>query len=356
MNKQQRKFEKNIVADDDLLAKNLKLSDFNVGPPLAKGCSAVVYAANLKQEDASSKATGANKTETLQAHAQNSSNCAPVSACIKKNVDPKNHNLLQVQDLQGDESLFSYPWALKMMFNYDIQSNACAIVKAMFKETVPARRGTIVSNDWEVHIKKQTLELPPHPNVVFMPTYFCDNIPDQLEDSKQLFPMALPARFGGYGRNMSLFILMKRYNCSLRDYLVLQKNALNIRTKIILFAQLLEAIVHINNHQIAHRDLKSDNILIDTITDSLPVLVLSDFGCCLADKNYGLKIPYQSDEIDKGGNVQLMSPEIILKQPSVFSVLDYTKSGKLYDLFLKKKTQIIIFSWCRSLGSRNYCL
>jgi hypothetical protein len=27
-----------------------------------------------------------------------------------------------------------------MMFNYDIQSNAMAILKAMHKETVPARR------------------------------------------------------------------------------------------------------------------------------------------------------------------------------------------------------------------------
>lgn len=32
-----------------------------------------------------------------------------------------------------------YPLALKMMFNYDIQSNAMAILKAMYRETIPAR-------------------------------------------------------------------------------------------------------------------------------------------------------------------------------------------------------------------------
>ena len=74
------------------------------------------------------------------------------------------------------------------------------------------------------------------------------------------------------------------------------------------------------------RDLKSDNILIETSSDSLPVLVLSDFGCCIADKDHGLNIPYASQEMDKGGNQALMAPEIILKQPGTFSVLNYSKS------------------------------
>lgn len=78
---------------------------------------------------------------------------------------------------------------------------------------------------------------------------------------------------------MSLFLLMKRYDYNLRDFL---KSDVDMRTRIILFAQLLEAVAHINRFGIAHRDLKSDNILIDTTSDSVPLLVLSDFGCCLA--------------------------------------------------------------------------
>lgn len=93
------------------------------------------------------------------------------------------------------------------------------------------------------------------------------------------------------------------------------------------------------------RDLKSDNILIENCSDASPLLVVSDFGCCLADKNRGLVLPYSSNEIDKGrtfnfniycffhycllflgGNTALMAPEIIQQTPGAFSVLNYTKS------------------------------
>lgn len=226
-----------------------------------------------------------------------------------------------------DGNICHYPWALKMMFNYDIHSNALAILKAMYKETVPARYHSNIDDaeNWERKIIEQTAFLPPHPNIVLMPGYFCDQIPN-LRQSRDYFPSALPKRLNpnGYGRNMSLFLLMKRYDKNLRDYLM---NDIAIRTKIILLAQLLEAVAHLNRSGVAHRDLKSDNILIDTSLDSaLPLLVLSDFGCCLADKKNGLILPYSSNEIDKGGNQALMAPEIITKEPSMFAVLNYSKS------------------------------
>lgn len=173
---------------------------------------------------------------------------------------------------------------------------------------------------------ERTAFLPPHPNVVEMYGVFCDQIPD-LHMSSSLYPMALPPRINphGYGRNMSLFLLMKRYNCSLHDYLT-QTTTLDLRTRILLFAQLLEAVAHLNRYGVAHRDLKSDNILIEIRPNMPPNLVLSDFGCCIADKSYGLQLPYSSGEIDKGGNTALMAPEIINKQPGTFSVLNYTKA------------------------------
>lgn len=49
-----------------------------------------------------------------------------------------------------DATMEEYPLALKMMFNYDIQSNAMAILKAMYKETVPAKRRNATEVDsWE---------------------------------------------------------------------------------------------------------------------------------------------------------------------------------------------------------------
>lgn len=88
------------------------------------------------------------------------------------------------------------------------------------------------------------------------------------------------------------------YDCSLKKYL--SDSLPNVRTAILLLAQLLEGVVHINMQGVAHRDLKSDNILLDLQEDSAPILVITDFGCCLADKINGLQLPYNSMEIDKG--------------------------------------------------------
>lgn len=79
-------------------------------------------------------------------------------------------------------------------------------------------------------------------------------------------------------------------------------------------------------HGIAHRDLKSDNILLDMQEDSAPILVITDFGCCLADRVNRLYLPYNSLEIDKGGNTALMAPEVFLQTPGTFSMINYTKS------------------------------
>lgn len=57
-----------------------------------------------------------------------------------------------------------------------------------------------------------------------------------------------------------------------------------------------------------NRDLKSDNILIKVETDGSARLVITDFGCCLD----GLQIPYNTWEVDKGGNAALMAPEVYI--------------------------------------------
>lgn len=53
--------------------------------------------------------------------------------------------------------------------------------------------------------------MPPHPNIVMMHLCFADYVPE-LIDSHSLYPQALPTRINpeGYGRNMSLFLVMKR--------------------------------------------------------------------------------------------------------------------------------------------------
>uniref|UniRef100_A0A1Q3FJB2 non-specific serine/threonine protein kinase n=1 Tax=Culex tarsalis TaxID=7177 RepID=A0A1Q3FJB2_CULTA len=392
------------------LDEELGLDKLEVGPPLAKGCSAVVYAAAIKDESKQPESSNPEpvaeeridfvaETEQLLSPTHNVDRYMQIHGSVDNihRFDPREHVPMQrnlremaIDSLQqrarsteslaeakpekreggrvrfdsgsfasrqrsrllsdaieeyvdtqttdsdvattlhqynAEASIEQYPLALKMMFNYDIQSNAMAILKAMYKETVPAKRRNYSEMDaWEKVLMERTAFLPPHPSIVEMYGVFCDQIPD-LHMSTSLYPMALPPRLNpqGYGRNMSLFLLMKRYNCSLHDFLT-QTTNLDMRTRILLFTQLLEAVAHMNRYGVAHRDLKSDNILIEIRPDMPPSLVLSDFGCCIADKVNGLKIPYSSGEIDKGGNTALMAPEIINKQPGAFSVLNYTKS------------------------------
>ncbi|XP_012258012.2 serine/threonine-protein kinase Pink1, mitochondrial [Athalia rosae] len=271
--------------------KPVDLKDFVIGPAIAKGCSAVVYAV--------------------------------------RPIGPEQKSDSQITIDTKTKDLSNFPLAIKMMFNYDAESNATSILRAMYRETVPAR--THCQNEelavWEQKMADNKRILPAHPNIVAMYCAFADRVPD-LPGSSKMYPDALPARINpdGSGRNMSLFLLMKRYDVSLKQYII--NRELNIRKSILLLAQLLEGVAHMSSQGIAHRDLKSDNILLDLSEerDNCPSLVITDFGCCLADKTHGLYLPYNSHDIDKGGNTALMAPEIVNADPGPFASLNYTKA------------------------------
>lgn len=154
----------------------ISLQNFVVGPLIAKGCSAVVYAARTKSSD-----------------------------------DNQNNEEITI-DRNSD--ITSFPLAIKMMFNYDAESNATAILRAMFRETVPAWKH--YKNDelshWEQRMADNKRTLPAHSNIVAMYSVFADRVPF-LPGSIRMYPDALPARLNpeGSGRNMSLFLLMKRF-------------------------------------------------------------------------------------------------------------------------------------------------
>jgi PTEN induced putative kinase 1 len=199
--------------EKQLNSEELGLNILDIGPPIAKGCSAVVYAAAFKNESVAvpemeenldfpvpGEEVGRDVLSPLPVsrfvhnfggsvdnlHAQlfvplNPSFTSPEKEATDKEETLKStpkrvhfeyqepstsrwnirsrtssesmltdqeENLYQHES--SDIDLYKYPLALKMMFNYDIQSNAMAILKAMHKETVPARhRLNENAGNWE---------------------------------------------------------------------------------------------------------------------------------------------------------------------------------------------------------------
>jgi len=106
------------------------------------------------------------------------------------------------------------------------------------------------------------------------------------------------------------FAVFYRYSRTVQEYIA-SSGALDPRVSTLLLLQLLEGIAHLVRHGVAHRDLKTDNLLLDESTSGLcPRLVIADFGCCLADREWGLVLPFYTAEIDRGGNCNLMAPEV----------------------------------------------
>jgi len=282
------------------------LADFQLGKPIAKGCAAVVYSARMKKN---------NKEEA------------------RDNDDETPTGI-------SDEE---YPLAIKMMFNYHAESNAFTILRAMHRETVPTRSMSIPAEMDSLYQQLDTdkARVEAHPNIVEMVTVFTDQVP-ALPGDLQMYGEALPPRLNpsGYGRNMSLFLVMKKYDMSLATYLARYKEEMASRTSLILLAQLLEGVAYLASSGIAHRDLKSDNLLLSLSGGpQFPQLVITDFGCCLADTSNGLRLPYRTFETDKGGNAALMAPEVAVAKPGPFTNINYeradlwTAGSIAYELF-----------------------
>ncbi|KAL3861422.1 hypothetical protein ACJMK2_007456 [Sinanodonta woodiana] len=282
-------------------------------------------------------------------------------------LDPNSFVILSQSDKGQNAGRFEhetgppkYNLAIKIMYNYQIESKASAILREMEKEMVPAMLAATQAQmkEWDNGNKVRKKSLPPHPNIVKMSGYFVDPFPT-LPEGLEHFPAALPKRLNpdGIGRNQTLFLVMKKYDMNLHQYL--QTRQPDIRTRTLLLAQLLEGVVHMGRYGIAHRDMKSDNIFLDCSTGGIPQLVIGDFGCCLADSQNGLKLPYPTEEIDRGGNSALMAPEISNAVPGPNQFLDYSKSdlwslGALaYELF-DQDNPFYSVKGRKNLDSRTY--
>jgi len=340
-----------------------RVEDFEFGKLIAKGCNAAVFEAKVKSEESSAPIESGyeipeESMSFIPIEESDDDDISIISSChsdftvISDDADEEAApTVWNVDEMQEEDlvSLHSEPeitecpvsdtsfsvieeeceFAIKVMFNYDAESNAASILREMDKELIPAKLGNSLMQmeTWEngSHPKKKARRrLPPHPNMVDMLGAYVDDMP-ALPEAYTEYPHALPFRLNpeGFGRNQTMFLIMKRYDCTLREYLA--NNTLSMRENLLLFTQLIEGIQHINANGIAHRDLKSDNILLD-LEGVDPQLVISDFGCCLAQDNGRMWVPYFSDQVNKGGNGSLMAPEIATAQPGWLSFLNYAKS------------------------------
>lgn len=317
-----------------------KVKNFEFGKIIDKGCNAAVYEGRYKdaEDDISDfevlevceTESDTNSQEYLEESSEELVTDESFEIISEEegafNVDELEIDILPLDVPTQETQKPQFDLAVKVIFNYDAESNFSAVMQSFEKEALPAR---MISEDVCFHSfgdgpHARFKSLPPHPNIVDMAGVFVDEMPE-LEDAMKEFPDALPERLNpdGSGRNMTVYLVMKRYDTTLRKYLSSEK--LSISTACSVFAQLLEGVVHMGSYGVAHRDLKTDNILLDLQEDSV-LLAISDFGCCLAKEDGSLRLPYVTSEISKGGNPALMAPEISSCRPGKNAFLDYRKS------------------------------
>ncbi|XP_026916010.2 serine/threonine-protein kinase PINK1, mitochondrial [Acinonyx jubatus] len=283
--------------------QGFRLEEYVIGQPIGKGCSAAVYEATVP--------------------------VLPQSLEVARSIGlPGRGPDTAPQEEEPASQAAGFPLAIKMMWNISAGSSSEAILNTMSQELVPASRVALAGEYGAVTYRKSKgspKQLAPHPNIIRVFRAFTSSVP-LLPGALVDYPDVLPPRLHpeGLGHGRTLFLVMKNYPCTLRQYL--RMNTPSPRLATVMILQLLEGVDHLVQQGVAHRDLKSDNILVELDADGCPWLVITDFGCCLADERIGLQLPFTSWYVDRGGNGCLMAPEVSTACPGPRAVIDYGKA------------------------------
>ena len=98
-----------------------------------------------------------------------------------------------------------------------------------------------------------------------------------------------------------------------------------------LLVQLCEAVAHLKQHRIVHRDIKADNVMLQSAPgggDGAERLVLIDFGQCLDCGLYqldGFRLPLLVPQ-SRGGAPGFLAPEVMTPQPGPRTVINFEKN------------------------------
>ncbi|XP_058574809.1 serine/threonine-protein kinase PINK1, mitochondrial isoform X1 [Neofelis nebulosa] len=299
--------QKNKLLPDPLDTRcwqGFRLEEYVIGQPIGKGCSAAVYEATVP--------------------------VLPQSLEVARSIGllPGRGPDTAPQEEEPAARAPGFPLAIKMMWNISAGSSSEAILSTMSQELVPAGRVALAGEYGAVTYRKSKgspKQLAPHPNIIRVFRAFTSSVP-LLPGALVDYPDVLPPRLHpqGLGHGRTLFLVMKNYPCTLRQYL--RMNTPSPRLATVMILQLLEGVDHLVQQGVAHRDLKSDNVLVELDADGCPWLVITDFGCCLADERIGLQLPFTSWYVDRGGNGCLMAPEVSTACPGPRAVIDYGKA------------------------------
>ncbi|XP_074017692.1 serine/threonine-protein kinase PINK1, mitochondrial [Numenius arquata] len=295
--------------------QGFKLEEYLIGQPIGKGCSAAVYEAAIPFSCG------------RRGHAENSGLAGQGPAGQQDGGWAS--QAAEEEPVVSHQPKETFPLAIKMMWNISAGSSSEAILDAMGRELVPATRVALAGEYGAVSGRRKPVlgrkKLQPHPNIIQVIRAFTSSVPllpGAFADYPDVLPLSLNPR--GIGHSRTLFLVMKNYPCTLRQYL--RESSPDVRLSTMMILQLLEGVDHLVRHGIAHRDLKSDNILVEFDSAGCPWLVITDFGCCLADENVGLRLPFTSSYVDRGGNGCLMAPEVITASPGPGTVINYSKA------------------------------
>ncbi|KFV00770.1 hypothetical protein N339_08392, partial [Pterocles gutturalis] len=291
--------------------QGFKLEEYLIGQPIGKGCSGAVYEAAIPfSRDCQGSA------ESSRVAGQGDRGSASQAA----------------EEEPGEKHQQAFPLAIKMLWNISVRSRF--LVSFQSREGSPFDLVSIrLTPDDSASIRiicfqKPVLgrkKLQPHPNIIQVIRAFTSSVPllpGAFTDYPDVLPLSLNPR--GIGHSRTLFLVMKNYPCTLRQYL--KESCPDVRLSTMMILQLLEGVDHLVRHGIAHRDLKSDNILVEFDSAGCPWLVITDFGCCLADESIGLKLPFTSSGMDRGGNGSLMAPEVSTASSGPGAVINYSKA------------------------------
>lgn len=212
--------------------------------------------------------------------------------------------------------------ALKMMFNSE--SSESGRILAAFAQ--------------EYHLLASSEDDPErlltHPNIIRVEQVLTGRMIANLPDS-HTYESWLPTARGrseSFGRTRTLYLVMPKFEYTLREFMAKHGAQLTLQQKMEIAYQIFEGVAYLEKKKIAHRDLKSDNVLVNVEINGEDIVsmqvVITDFGHCLSQEGR-LTTPYESRQVSPGGNARLMAPEIIcpfIDGPRPGKVLDFSKS------------------------------